>query len=109
VPWYLNPFQLTRAARAARSALSGGGPRAVRVTGVGAPEGLILPTSTVSLEVHRKNGTVARFTPEVPVPWPYAWGYRLGRWLGLPVVSDVEPQRVRFGFPVPRGGARRKR
>lgn len=109
MPWYLNPFALTRAARDARRALGGGGPTAVRVTGVGAPEGLLLPTSTVSLEVDRNDGTVARFAPKIPVPWPYAWGYRLGRGLGLPLVSDVEPERLRFGLPLPWGGPRRKR
>jgi hypothetical protein len=109
MPWYLNPFQLARAGRSARRALSGGGPKAVRVTGIGPPEGLVLPTSTVSLEVDRKDGTVARFAPEVPVPWPYAWSYRLARRLGLPLVSDVDPERVSFGLALPRGGSRRER
>lgn len=109
MPWYLNPIKLAHAARDARKALSGGGPTAVRVTGIGAPEGLVFPTSTVSLEVDRKDGTVARFAPEVPVPWPHAWTYRLARRLGLPLVSDVDPERVSFGFPLPRGGSRRER
>ncbi|HSJ18447.1 MAG TPA: hypothetical protein VK920_10165 [Solirubrobacterales bacterium] len=109
MPWYLNPFQLTRAVRGARGALSGGGPKAVRVTGIGAPHGLVLPTSTIYLEVDRKDGTVARFAPEVPVPWPYAWSYRLARHLGVPLVSDFDPERVSFGLPLPRGGPARKR
>ena len=109
MPWYLNPIKLAHAARDARSALSGGGPKAVRVTGVGRPEGLILPSATVSLEVVRRDGTVARFAPEIPVPWPYAWTYRLARLLGVPVVSDLDPERVRFGFGLPRGGSSRKR
>lgn len=109
MPWYLNPFALARAAVDTRRALSGGGPTAVRVTGIGPPEGLILPTSTVSLEVDRKDGTVATFAPEVPVPWPYAWGYRLARHLGVPLVADVDPERVSFGIPLPRGGPRRER
>jgi hypothetical protein len=104
MPWYLNPIQLARAARSTRSVFSGGGPKAVRVTGIGPPRGLIFPSSTVSLEVDRNDGTVATFAPEVPVPWPYAWTYRLARWLGVPLVSDVDPERVSFGVPLPRGG-----
>jgi hypothetical protein len=109
MPWYLSPIKLARTAGAVRSALSRGGPKAVRVTGISPPEGLIVPTATVSLEVDRMDGTVARFAPEVPVPWPYAWTYRLARRLGVPVVSDVDPQRVRFGVPLPRGGSGGKR
>jgi len=39
MPWYLNPFQLVRAAGSAREALASGGPTAVRVTGIGPPRG----------------------------------------------------------------------
>jgi hypothetical protein len=81
----------------------------VRVTGISPPEGLIVPTATVSLEVDRMDGTVARVAPEVPVPWPYAWTYRLARGLGVPVVSAIDPERVRFGVPLPRGGSGGKR
>lgn len=100
--WYLNPSVLTRAARTTRRILSGGGPQTVRVTGVERPKGLILPTSSVSMEVEARDGTVTRFAPEVPVPWPYAWGYRLARRLELPLVSGFEPERVSLTLTLPR-------
>jgi hypothetical protein len=102
VPWYLNPLTLVRVARHTRDVLSGGGPEELRVTGVGRPKGVILPASSVSMEVKAKDGSVTRFAPELPVPWPYAWTYRLARRFGAPVVSDVDPRRVRFGVGLPR-------
>ncbi len=99
--WYLNPLTLKHMAEVARRVLSGGGPRVVRLSGVAEPEGLILPTAAVDLEVEARDGTVTRFKPEIPVPWPYAWGYRLARRLGLPLVSALDPERVSFDVAVP--------
>jgi hypothetical protein len=99
--WYLNPLLLTRAARATRRLLAGGRPNAVRVTGADRPEGVIFPTSSVSVEVEARDGTVTRLTPELPVPWPYAWGYRLARRLELPLVSAFDSQRVSFELRLP--------
>jgi hypothetical protein len=98
--WYLNPSTLKRAAQVGRRVISGGGPKTVRVKRVEEPEGLIVPTSSVSMEVEARDGTVTRFAPEVPVPWPYAWGYRLARRLELPLVSALDPERVRFELPL---------
>ncbi len=37
----------------------------------------------------------------MPVPFPWAWGYRALRKLGVPIVSDVDPEDLRFGLGVP--------
>jgi hypothetical protein len=101
MPWYLNPMTLTHVARDARCVLSGGGPRIVRLTGVTPPEGVIFPTSAVCIEVDAKEGTVTRFAPEIPLPWPYAWGYRLVPSLKLPLVSAFDLQGVSFRLTLP--------
>ena len=36
------------------------------------------------------------------VPWPLAWSYRISRALGLPLVGELDPERLRFEFRVPR-------
>jgi hypothetical protein len=109
MPWFPNPFTLTHAAREARRVLSGGGPKVMRLTGVTQPEGVIFPTSAVCLEVEARDRTVVRFAPEIPVPCPYAWGYRLGRRLELPLVSAVDPERISFDVTIPSGACSRSR
>jgi hypothetical protein len=37
----------------------------------------------------------------VPIPFPYAWAYRIARRLGVPLVSSVDPERIRLGIPIP--------
>lgn len=98
----LNPIRLYRVVRDVRRASRGGGPRAVRVVAVGEPRGLVLPSSSVEFEVVSRDDGVERFRAEIPVPWPYAWSYRVARRLGLPLVSSFDPGRVRFQVPVPR-------
>jgi hypothetical protein len=99
---YLNPFFIRDTARRIRELSGGGGPKRLRLVGVGHPEGLIIPTATVTLEVTAKNGKKTKFTPEVPVPWPYAWTWRLARLLKVPLVRSVEPEHLSFSVPVPR-------
>jgi hypothetical protein len=101
MPWYLNPLTFTHVARDARRILSGGGPKIMRLTGVGRPKGLIVPTSAVCLEVEARDGTVTGFVPEIPVPWLYVWGYRLARRLELPLVSAFDPERVSLDVALP--------
>jgi hypothetical protein len=38
---------------------------------------------------------------EIPVPWLYAWGYRLARRLELPLVSAFDPERVSLDVALP--------
>jgi len=99
---YLNPFLVRRAVRDARRAFSGGGPTAVRVVRIGRPQGIFLPSSQIDFEVIARDESTNRFTTAVPVPWPYAWGYRVARVLRLPLVRRLDPERVRFKLPIPR-------
>ncbi len=78
-----------------------GGPRRVRLARVGRPHGHFLPTSELTIEVETANGEVVRMTPEVPVPFFYAWGYRLARALGVPIASSLDPEDVSLEVPVP--------
>ena len=98
---YLNPFFIRRAVREIRRVIGTGRPRQVRLAGISHPAGWILPTATVTLEVVGRDGRVERFQPELPVPFPYAWGWRIARRLGVPLVSTLEPERLRFGVGVP--------
>jgi hypothetical protein len=99
---YLNPFLIRRALRDARRALSGGGPAAVRVVRIGRPRGILLPNSRIDFEVIARDESTNRFTTVVPLPWPYAWSYRLARALHLPLIRRLDPERVRFKLPIPR-------
>ncbi len=100
----LNPWRLHANVRSLRSVLDGGGPSLVRLVRVGEPRGLILPTSEVVLEVEARDGTKVRLEPELPVPFFYAWAIRIARRLGVPLISELEPESFRVQVPVP--GAR---
>jgi hypothetical protein len=99
---YLNPIRIYNAVSDVRRVLGGGGPKLVRVVGIGRPEGIFIPTAPIRLEVESKTGRKARFEPMVPVPWLAAWSYRLARGLGVPLISDVDPEQVKFELRVPR-------
>lgn len=102
--WWLNPFHLRDGIRDIRRVIRGGGPKLVRVAGVGHPEGWIVPAAAVRIEIEAKDGTTVDIDPRVPVPFPWAWAYRLSRKLGVPLVSSFDPDRVRFEVPVPGRG-----
>ncbi len=105
---YLNPVRIRDAVREVRRLSSGGGPRRLRLLSVGHPQGLIVPTSEVAFEVESLDGRVARFAPELPVPSPYAWAYRVARALGVPLVRSFEPEQASFEIAVPRRGGSKK-
>lgn len=86
---------------------SGGGPSRLRVRGLGQPTGLIIPSSRLILEIETKNGVKTRWEPEIPVPFPYAWAYRLSRWLHVPVISSHDPEDLTFSVTLPSGRSRR--
>lgn len=94
--WYLRPRNLTTAFREGRRVRAGGGPKEVTVTKVGEPEGWLLPTARVGIDVVAKDGTKSSFEPVVPVPWPAALAYRTARLLKVPVIRDFEPEGVGF-------------
>jgi hypothetical protein len=78
------------------------------VHGVGQPSGWIVPSSRLKLEIEARNGTRIHWEPEIPVPFPYAWAYRLSRWLRMPVISSHKPEDLKFSVPLlSRGGKRR--
>lgn len=101
---YLNPLRIRDAVRDIRRISSGGGPRKLRLVEVGEPEGLLVPTARIVLEVESKDGQVVRFEPQLPVPWPYAWTYRVARRLGVPLVRDYDPKKPSFELSLPRRG-----
>ena len=101
---YLNPFRIRNAVRDIRHVMGGGGPKLVRLVGIGPPEGIFVPTASIRIEVESKTGRKARFEPPVPVPWPAAWAYRIARTLGVPLVSDLDPEQLRVELKVPRRG-----
>ena len=76
----------------------------MRLGGIDHPQGWILPSSTVTIEVVGRAGKVERFCPEVPVPFPYAWAWRIARLLGVPLVRSAEPKRLKLSVPVPGRG-----
>lgn len=76
----------------------------VRLVRLGEPEGWLVPTAEVVLEVDSKDGTTHSFSPDVPVPFPYAWAWRISRKLSVPLVSSIRPERVKFELPLPRRG-----
>ena len=100
--WLPTLSQLQDTAGAIRKINDGGGPRRLRLVRVGRPDGWFLPSSETTVEVKTASGKVVRFSPEFPVPFFYAWGYRLARRLGLPLASTIDPEDLSFEVPVPR-------
>jgi hypothetical protein len=89
--------------------VSGGGPRRLRVRGLGQPTGLILASSQLKFEIEARNGTKTRWEPEIPVPFPFAWAYRVSRWFRVPVISSHDPENLTFSVTLPGGRSRRRR
>jgi hypothetical protein len=99
---YLNPFLIRSAAREIGRLREGGGPARIRLARVGEPRGIVIPTAEIELEVQAKDGTVTTYKPLLPVPWPYAWSWRLARLLKVPLVRSLDPEGIRFSVGVPR-------
>jgi hypothetical protein len=99
--WRPSLSQLRDTSRAIGKINEGGGPRRLRLVRVGHPQGLILPSSEVTVEVETVSGEVVRLRPELPVPFFYAWAYRLARRLGLPPASALDPEDLSVEVTVP--------
>jgi hypothetical protein len=100
--WVPRPSHLRDTARAIGKINDGGGPRRLRLVRVRRPEGWFLPSSETTVEVEAASGKVLRLSPEFPVPFFHAWGYRLARRLDLPLASTLDPEDLSFELPVPR-------
>ena len=66
-------------ARAAYQAVRGGGPVGLRLVDVHPPEGFIVPTVTVDLEMPLRSGGSAELSPGFPLLPFLAWPYRVGK------------------------------
>ena len=58
-----------------------------RLVGVGEPKGFFTPEATVMLELEGEDGTVHPFERDVPIPFPMAWSYRIGKRFNLPLMQ----------------------
>jgi hypothetical protein len=97
----VNPWRLRSNLLKLRSILGGGGPKLVRLVKVGEPRGLIVASSEIVLEVEARDGTKVTLEPELPMPFVWGWAIRVARRLGVPLISDIQPESFRFQVPVP--------
>jgi hypothetical protein len=74
-----------------------------RLVSVGDPKGLLNPASTVVLELEGEDGTVHPFERDVPIPFPVAWSYRLGKRFNLPLVKSADLSEL-MAFELKREG-----
>jgi hypothetical protein len=91
-----SPLKLVRTVANLSAVATGGGPKSVELVRVGEPEGWILPSSELVVDVEARNGTRVRIEPELPMPFAVGWGIRLARRLGVPVISTLEPENLNF-------------
>ena len=97
----LSPFKLAHNIANLHAIAAGGGPKSVHLVRVGEPEGLIVPSSEVVVDVETRDGKKVRVEPEVPMPFLVGWGIRLARKLGVPVISKLDPEDFSFRVRVP--------
>jgi hypothetical protein len=93
---FLNPFKLVQTIANLHAVYAGGGPRSVELVRVGEPEGLIVPSSEVVVEVEARNGRRVRIEPDIPMPFLIGWSIRLARKLGVPLISSLQPESFNF-------------
>lgn len=67
-----------------------GNVRHARLVEVRDPRGLFNPSSELTLEFEGDDGKRHRIERDVPVPFPLAWGYRLGKRFKLPGLRDTD-------------------
>ncbi len=65
--------------RAGYDVVRGGGPAGLRVVDIHPPEGLIVPTVAVDLEIPLRNGSKTTLSPGIPLTPFLAWPWRAGR------------------------------
>ncbi|MGI8631674.1 MAG: hypothetical protein ACR2NA_03900 [Solirubrobacterales bacterium] len=97
-----NPLSVYRTVTAAKRIIDGGGAAAVKLDGIEGPDGWVFTSVSPVIEVHAFDGRVERLRPIVPIPFLYAWAWRLAQRLGVPLVSSLAPSSLRAGTPLPR-------
>ena len=97
-------YKVRDTVRDARGFITGDVQRA-RLVEVSEPKGIIWPKSTVVLELEGADAKVHRIDRELPVAFPYAWGYRLGRRYNLPLLRNLDLSRT-LAFELSREGKR---
>lgn len=63
----------------------------VRLVSVGDPSGWFTPAAPVTLEFQGADGEPHLWERDIPVPFPYAWGYRLGKRFNVPGLKQLDP------------------
>lgn len=100
--WYLDPRKLLRTARGLQSVHRGGGPARVRLEGIEGPEGWLLPSLLFDLDVIARDGRTVPLDPTLPLPPLVGAGWRLARFAGVPVISSIDPARIRLDLRIPK-------
>lgn len=72
-------------------AFSSGDIQHARLVSVGDPRGIFSPSSEVTVELEGEDGNVHSLQHDVPIPFPFAWGYRLGKRFNLPILRSFDP------------------
>jgi hypothetical protein len=76
----------------ARAFMSGDVQRA-RLLSIEDPRGIFSTTSAAVLELEGEDGAVHRFERDIPIPFFYAWGYRLAA--RLPFLRRIDREELR--------------
>ena len=71
--------------------------QSARLVSVEEPRGIFSPSSEVTVELEGEDGNVHSFQHGMPVPFPFAWGYRLGKRFNLPVLRSLNPTALMAG------------
>lgn len=93
-------------------AFTSGNIQHARIVSVGEPKGWFNPEANVVLELEGEDGTKRQFDRDMPVPWPMALTYRLGKRFNAPGMGTdlgqlvaVELKREGLNVSVSRPGA----
>lgn len=80
-------YKLAREIAGAAQSFVTGNVQHARIAEIGEPEGFFTPTANMVLELEGEDGAIHRFDRDVPVPFPVALSYRLGRRFKLPIIG----------------------
>lgn len=89
----------------ARAFVSGDVQRA-RLLRIEDPKGIIFTASPAVLELEGEDGAVHRFERDIPIPFFYAWGYRIAARLPFLRAIDRDKLRQLVAFELKREGLR---